>query len=86
MRWLVVLPIRKLGNEAREILSPLVSRLIWSTGMVSLLCLFLNAIGIPSNPGFDLYYGGLLTGLLVGFALFADVAAGRRDGVGQATN
>jgi len=74
--WLVIVPNRKLGPEERVILNPLASKVIWGTGMLALLCMLSNAIGIPFRPGFDLYYAGLLATLLIGFALFADVAAG----------
>jgi hypothetical protein len=77
LRWLVILPIRSLGREALGIFNPLVTKLIWGAGLVTILCLVLNAAGVPFRPGFDLYYGGLLASLLVGFGLFADVAAGR---------
>jgi hypothetical protein len=74
-RWLVILPIRKLGDEAQVILNPLVSKLVWAASFVAFSCLLLNTAGIPFRPSFDLYYAGLLGNLLVGFALFADVVA-----------
>jgi hypothetical protein len=43
---------------------------------VGFVCFLLNAIGFPFSPSFDLYYAGLLLTLLIGFALFADVATG----------
>jgi hypothetical protein len=74
MWWLVILPIRELGAEARMILHPLVTRLTYVVGYLSLACLLLNSIGIGFSPNFNLYYAGLLTTLLIGFVLFADVA------------
>jgi hypothetical protein len=74
--WLVVLPNRTLRAGERVILNPVANKVIWGTGLVALACLLLNALGIPFRPGFDLYYAGLLATLLVGFALFADVAIG----------
>ncbi len=72
--WLVLLPSRRLGKEVLIILNPLVSKLGWGIGNASLLCLLLNTVGFPLRPNFDLYYAGLMASLLVGFALFADVA------------
>ncbi len=74
MWWLVLLPIRTLGGDAQIILSPLASKFIWGTGLVTFLLLGLNVIGLPFDPSFNLYYAALLMNLLVGFALFADVA------------
>ena len=37
------------------------------------LLLVLNVIGLPFDPSFNLYYIALLTSLVSGFALFADV-------------
>jgi len=74
MRWLVLLPIRALGDEARGILNPLVTKFTYGSGFLGLAFLLINAIGIGFHPNFDLYYAGLLASLLVGFALFADVA------------
>ena len=76
MRWLVILPIRGLGEDARVILHPVVSKFVWGAGYGSILCLLVNTIGIPIRPGFDLYYVALLGALIGGFALFADVAVG----------
>ena len=56
------------------ILHPLVTRLTYVVGYLSLACLLLNSIGIGFSPNFNLYYAGLLTTLLIGFVLFADVA------------
>lgn len=72
--WLVLLPSRRLGVEVQAIISPAVGRLVWLTGLAGYLFLLLNVVGVPLRPGFDLYYAGLLSTLLVGFALFADVA------------
>ena len=74
MWWLVILPIRALGVEARTILHPVVSRFTYFVGYLSIACLLLNTIGIGFSPNFSLYYAGLLGWLLVGFVLFADVA------------
>lgn len=74
LRWLVFLPLRSLGEEARNILNPLARRLIYGGGYLGFACLALNSIGIGFRPNFDLYYASLLVTLLVGFALFADVA------------
>ena len=75
MRWLVLLPSRELGAAAvQAILSPLVSRTVWATGLLGYLLFLLNIVGMPLQSGFDLYYAGLFSTLLVGFALFADVA------------
>ncbi len=74
MWWLVILPIRALGAEARTILHPVVTRFTYFVGYLSIACLLLNTIGIGFSPNFSLYYAGLLGWLLVGFVLFADVA------------
>lgn len=74
IRWLVILPNRALGDESRRILNPVATRLIYGGGYLGFACLTLNSIGIGFRPNFDLYYAGLLATLLVGFALFADVA------------
>jgi hypothetical protein len=74
MWWLVLLPIRTLGNEAREVLGPVVTRFTYGAAFLSFACLLLNTMGIVIQPNFGLYYAGLLGTLLVGFALFADVA------------
>ena len=73
MWWLVFLPTRTLGGPSREVFNPLASRVIFGSGMAGFTCFAVNAIGIAITPGFDLYYTGMLTTLLVGFALFADV-------------
>lgn len=73
MWWLVLRPISKLGEDARRILNPLVTRLIWSIGYLAFVPLLLNTIGIGFRPNFDLYYTGLLASLVGGFVLFADV-------------
>jgi hypothetical protein len=74
MWWLVVLPSRALGQGTLAILNPLASRLIWGAGLVALLLLVLNVVGFPASPSFNVYYAALLATLMVGFALFADVA------------
>jgi len=74
MWWLVILPIRELGAEARLILHPVVTTFTYIVGYLSIACLLLNTIGIGFSPNFNLYYAGLLGTLLVGFVLFADVA------------
>lgn len=72
--WLVILPIRALGAEARTILHPVVTRFTYFVGYLGMACLLLNVIGIGFSPNFSLYYAGLLATLLVGFVLFADVS------------
>jgi hypothetical protein len=72
--WLVVLPARHIGLEVRTIINPVVGRLVWAAGFAGMLFLLLNIVGLPLRPGFDLYYAALLSTLLVGFVLFADVA------------
>lgn len=72
--WLVVLPNRRMSPEERTILNPLMHRITWGIGWLSLVCLLSNSVGIPFSPNFDLYYTGLLATLCVGFTLFADVA------------
>jgi hypothetical protein len=72
--WLVVVPARRLGIEVQVIINPVVGRLVWSAGLVAVVLLLLNIVGLPLRPGFDLYYAALLSTLLVGFVLFADVA------------
>jgi hypothetical protein len=74
--WLVILPIRRLGEHERVIINPFASKVVWGAGFGALLLLLLNALGVPFPPSFDLYYAALLVTLLIGFALFADVAAG----------
>lgn len=74
MWWLVILPTRTLGGEARVVLHPAFSKFFWPMGFLSMTFLLLNAIGIGFRPNFDLYYAHLLMALLSGFALFADVA------------
>jgi hypothetical protein len=74
MRWLVLVPSRQLGTAVQAILSPAVGRLAWALGITGYLLLLLNVVGLPLRPSFDLYYAGMLSTLLVGFALFADVA------------
>jgi len=71
--WLVILPNRELGEE-QVILTPFLSKITWSAGFLGISFLAVNSIGIPFAPNFDLYYPGLLSTLIVGFALFADVA------------
>jgi hypothetical protein len=73
MWWLVLLPIRALDEGAQIILNPLASKLLWGVAPVTFLLLVLNVIGLPFDPSFNLYYVALLTGLVSGFALFADV-------------
>jgi heme/copper-type cytochrome/quinol oxidase subunit 4 len=72
--WLVLSPIRSLGQEARTILNPVVTRLTYGAGYLGFAVLLVNAIGVGFDPNFNLYYAGLLSTLLPGFALFADVA------------
>ena len=74
--WLVIVPNRRLTEEERTILTPLAGRIIWGIGLLSLVLFLVNAVGLPLPPSFSVYYGGLLSGLLIGFALFADVAIG----------
>ena len=74
MWWLVILPIRTLGDEARVILNPVVTKFTYTSGYLGFACLLLNTIGMGFRPNFELYYACLLATLLVGFALFADVA------------
>jgi len=74
MWWLVILPIRTLGDEARVVLHPALSNLFYAISYFGFACLLLNAIGIGFRPNFNLYYTHLLMALLSGFALFADVA------------
>jgi hypothetical protein len=76
MWWLVLRPARRLGVEVQSIISPVGGRLVWAAGVVGMLSLLFNIVGLVLRPGFDLYYTGLLLTLLVGFALFADVAVG----------
>ena len=71
--WLVLLPMRALDESAKIVLSPLASKFLWGAGPVTFLLLLLNVIGFPFDPSFNLYYVALLTGLVGGFALFADV-------------
>jgi hypothetical protein len=72
--YLVVLPGRTLDRHVRRILGPFVNGLVWTVGYTMLLLLLANTLGFPFQPSFHLYYAALLAGLLVGFALFADVA------------
>jgi hypothetical protein len=74
--WLVIVPNRRLAEEDRTILAPLTGRIIWGIGWLSLGLFMVNAVGFPLPPSFNVYYGGLLCGLVIGFALFADVAIG----------
>ena len=74
MWWLVYLPSRALGQGTLTILNPLASKLVWGAGLVALLLLVLNVVGFPASPSFNVYYAALLATLMVGFALFADVA------------
>jgi hypothetical protein len=63
--WLIRVPARDFvdrGIDVQAIINPVV--LFW----------MLNIVGLPLRPGFDMYYAGLLSTLLVGFVLFADVA------------
>jgi hypothetical protein len=75
--WLVVLPSRELESEERVIINPLVHTLSWSIGWLGMALLLLNGVGFPFQPSFHIYYAALLATLLIGFALFADVATGR---------
>lgn len=74
--WLVILPNRRLDQDERVILGPLANQVMWGTGLLALLLFLINSVGIPFRPNFELYYAGLLATLLIGFALFADVATG----------
>jgi hypothetical protein len=74
--WLVILPGRELGRAESIIISPLANRITWFLGIGALVLFFSNAAGVPFDPGFDLYYAGLFSQLIIGFALFADVATG----------
>ena len=77
MWWLVLIPARHLGVlgiEVQAIINPAVTRVVWAAGLAGMLFLLLNIVGVPLRPGFDLYYAGLLSTVLVGFVLFADVA------------
>ena len=75
--WLVRVPARHLGGQGidvQAIINPVVTRLVWAAAFAGLLFWLLNIVGLPLRPGFDMYYAGLLSTLLVGFVLFADVA------------
>jgi hypothetical protein len=75
--WLVRVPARHLedrGIDVQAIINPVVTRLVWAAGFAGLAFWMLNIVGLPVRPGFDMYYAGLLSTLLVGFVLFADVA------------
>ena len=75
--WLVRVPARRLeglGINVQAIINPMVTRLVWGVAFAGLVFLVLNIVGLPLRPGFDMYYAGLLSTLLVGFVLFADVA------------
>jgi hypothetical protein len=75
--WLVQIPARRLralGIDVQAIIDGTVTRLVWAAGLAGLAFFMLNIVGVPLRPGFDLYYAGLLSTLLVGFVLFADVA------------
>jgi hypothetical protein len=77
MWWLVQVPARRLsvlGIQVHAIINRAVTRMVWAAGLAGMLFLSLNIVGLPLHPGFDLYYAGLLSTLLVGFVLFADVA------------
>jgi hypothetical protein len=73
MWWLVLLPIRTLDEGTQIMRSPLANKIVWGVAPVTFLLLVLNVIGLPFAPSFDLYYVALLTGLVSGFALFANV-------------
>ena len=77
--WLVTIPARRLrvlGIEVQAIINRTVTRLVWAAAFAGMLFFLLNVVGLPLRPGFDLYYAGLLSTVLVGFVLFADVAMG----------
>jgi len=76
--WLVALPTGALGEGAGVILNPLVTKVAWGSGLVTFPLLAINAIGLPFDPSFDLYYAAHLLALMAGFALFADVAVAER--------
>lgn len=75
--WLVLSPARDLGDDVQVVISPLVSKAVWACGFLALGFFLLNLVGVPFRPGFDLYYAGHLSTLLVGFALFADVTVAK---------
>lgn len=72
--WLILLPARRLGIEVQTIITPAIGWLVWAFGIGGCALMLVNILGLPLRPGFDLYYASLLSTLLVGFALFADVA------------
>lgn len=77
MWWLVQVPARHLvglGIDVQAIINRAVTRVVWGAGLGGMLFFLLNIVGVPLHPGFNLYYTGLLSTLLVGFVLFADVA------------
>jgi hypothetical protein len=74
--WLVILPNRELDPGERTIINPLANRITWFFGVGALILFFLNAVGVPFESSFDLYYTGLFAQLIIGFSLFADVASG----------
>lgn len=74
--WLVVVPNRSLSEDVRVILNPFANKVLWGTGSLSVLLFLSNGVGLPFQPNFNVYYAGLLAGLLIGFALFADVVIG----------
>jgi hypothetical protein len=76
--WLVALPTGALRQGSAGILNPLVSKLAWGSGLVVLPLLAINTLGFPFDPSFDLYYAAHLSALMLGFALFADVAVAER--------
>lgn len=75
MWWLVLRPAQTLGKGTLTVLHPLASKLVWGAGFVALLLLALNVAGFLFSPSFNFYYAALLSTLIAGFALFADVAS-----------
>ena len=75
--WLVQVPARRLaalGIDVQTIINPVFTRLAWIAGGAGTVLFLLNMVGLPLHPGFNIYYAGLLSTLLVGFVTFADVA------------
>ena len=70
--WLV--PTQEAGEKSR--MKPGTARYIDNPKSRRVFESFPKERTFPFQPGFDLYYAGLLTGLVIGFALFADVATG----------
>jgi hypothetical protein len=76
----VFVPLRSLGANRYVIINAPVSFIAWALVVVMLGALLLNLLGVPTAPGFGLYYLALLSGLTVSFLVFADVVLiGDRD-------